>query len=144
MASCANATKYKMCCDDLDLNSRYTTKDNPALKQYNPFVLIQEQWNKEVSSYNNQETNARRDIQDNVNQADFEYFRDIIKGGQCWFCEVRFTNKNLPTLDRIDNGLGYSKNNVQLACQWCNVKSENRHPFVTKGLIQLKRYYLAK
>jgi hypothetical protein len=32
MASCANGTKYKMCCDDLDLNLRYTTKDDPALK----------------------------------------------------------------------------------------------------------------
>jgi hypothetical protein len=39
MASCANATKYKMCCDDLDLNSRYTTKDDPALKQFTPFVV---------------------------------------------------------------------------------------------------------
>ncbi|KAA6383295.1 MAG: hypothetical protein EZS28_021177, partial [Streblomastix strix] len=127
MASCANATKYKMCCDDLDLNSRYTTKDDPK-----------------VSNYNTQDTNAGRDVQYNVNQADFEYFRDIIKGGQCWFCEVRFTNKNPPTLDRIDNSLGHSKNNVQLACQWCNVKRGNRDPFVTKGLIQLKRYYLAK
>ncbi|KAA6383666.1 MAG: hypothetical protein EZS28_020806, partial [Streblomastix strix] len=144
MTSCANATKYKMCCDDLDLNSRYTTKDDPALKQFTPIVLTQEHWNKKVSNDNTQDTNAGRDIQDNVNQADFEYFRDIIKGGQCWFCEVRFTNKNPSTLDRIDNSLGHSKNNVQLACQWCNVKRGNRDPFITKGLIQLKRYYLAK
>jgi hypothetical protein len=39
MASCANGTKYKMCCDDLDLKSRYTTKDDPALKEFNPFEL---------------------------------------------------------------------------------------------------------
>ncbi|KAA6382035.1 MAG: hypothetical protein EZS28_022438 [Streblomastix strix] len=103
MASCANANKYKICCDDLDLNSRYTTKDDPSLKQFTQFVLTQEHWNKKVSNYNTYDTNAGRDIYDNVNQADFEYFRDIIKGGQYWFCEVRFTNKNPPTLDRIDN-----------------------------------------
>ncbi|KAA6366171.1 MAG: hypothetical protein EZS28_038302, partial [Streblomastix strix] len=79
-------------------------------------------WNKKVSNYNTQDTNAGRDIQDNVNQADFEYFRDIIKGGQCWFCEVRFTNKNPTTIDRIDNNLGHSKNNVQLTCSQYNVK----------------------
>ncbi|KAA6380309.1 MAG: hypothetical protein EZS28_024163 [Streblomastix strix] len=144
MASCANGTKYKMCCDDLDLNSRYINRDDQALIQFTPFELTQEHWNKKVANYNMQDTKAGRDTKDNVNQADFEYFRDIIKGGQCWFCEVRFTNKNPPTLDRIDNSLGYSKNNVQLACQWCNVKRGNRDPFITKGLIQLKRYYLAK
>ncbi|KAA6362847.1 MAG: hypothetical protein EZS28_041626, partial [Streblomastix strix] len=91
-----------------------------------------------------QDTETGRDIKDNVKEDDFEYFRDIVYKGQCWFCEVRFTNKNPPTLDRIDSSLGHSKNNVQLACSWCNVKRGNRDPFITKGLIQLKRYYLAK
>ncbi|KAA6364523.1 MAG: hypothetical protein EZS28_039949, partial [Streblomastix strix] len=72
-------------------------------------------WNKKVSSYNMQDTKAGRDIMNNVKEDDFEYFRDIIQRGQCWFCEVRFTNKNPPTLNRIDNSLGHSKNNVQLA-----------------------------
>ncbi|KAA6358170.1 MAG: hypothetical protein EZS28_046303, partial [Streblomastix strix] len=144
MASCANGTKYKMCCDDLDLNSRYVNKDDSALLKFTPFELTQEHWNKKVASYNMQDTKAGRSIKDNVKEDDYEYFRDIIKGGQCWFCEVRFTNKNPPTLDRIDNSLGHSKSNVQLACQWCNVKRGNRDPFITKGLIQLKRYYLSK
>ncbi|KAA6377517.1 MAG: hypothetical protein EZS28_026956 [Streblomastix strix] len=144
MASCANATKYRMCCDDLDLNQRYTNENDPALQFYNPFVLTQEHWNKKVSSYNMQDTKAGRDIKNNVKEDDFEYFRDIVYKGQCWFCEVKFTNKNPPTLDRIDNSQGHSKNNVQLACSWCNVKRGNRDPFITKGLIQLKRYYLAK
>ncbi|KAA6359036.1 MAG: hypothetical protein EZS28_045437, partial [Streblomastix strix] len=145
MASCANGTKYKMCCDDLDLNLRYTTKDDPALKQFlSSFTLTQEHWNKKVANYKIQDTKAGRDITDNVKESDFQYFRDLIYGNQCWFCEVRFTDKNPPTLDRIDNSLGHSKNNVQLACSWCNVKRGNRDPFITKGLIQLKRYYLAK
>ncbi|KAA6369600.1 MAG: hypothetical protein EZS28_034873 [Streblomastix strix] len=144
MASCANGTKYKMYCDDLDLNSRYTNKDDSALIQFTPFVLTQEHWNKKVANYNMQDTKAGRDIKDNVKEDDFEYFRDIVYKGQCWFCEVRFTNKNPPTLDRIDSSLGHSKNNMQLACSWCNVKRGNRDPYITKGLIQLKRYYLAK
>ncbi|KAA6368407.1 MAG: hypothetical protein EZS28_036066 [Streblomastix strix] len=89
MASCANGTKYKMCCDDLDLNSR-------TLEQ-------------ESASYNMQDTKAGRDIKYNVKEDDFEYFRDIVYKGQCWFCEVRFTNKNPPTLDRIDNTLCYER-----------------------------------
>ncbi|KAA6368573.1 MAG: hypothetical protein EZS28_035899, partial [Streblomastix strix] len=144
IASCANGAKYEICCDDLDLNSRYTTKDDPALKQFTPFELTQEHWSKKVASYNMQGTKAGRDIQDNVKEDDLEYFRDIVYKDQCWFCEVRFTNKNPPTLDRIDYNLGHSKSNVQLACSWCNVKRRNRDPFITKGLIQLKRYYLAK
>ncbi|KAA6372242.1 MAG: hypothetical protein EZS28_032232 [Streblomastix strix] len=144
MASCANGTKYKMCCDDLDLNSGYVNRDDQAFVQFTPFELTQEHWNKKVASYNMQDTKAGRDTKDNVKESDFQYFRDIVYKGQCWFCEVRFTNKNPPTLDRIDNSLGHSKNNVQLACQWCNVKRGNRDPFITKGLIQLKRYYLSK
>ncbi|KAA6373779.1 MAG: hypothetical protein EZS28_030695, partial [Streblomastix strix] len=144
MASCANGTKYKKCCDDLDLNSRYVNKDDPALMQFNPFELTQEHWSKKVASYNMQDTKAGRDIKDNVKEDNFEYFREMIQGSQCWFCEVRFTNKNPPTLDRIDNNLEHSKSNVQLACSWCNVKRGNRDPYITKGLIQLKRYYLAK
>ncbi|KAA6396295.1 MAG: hypothetical protein EZS28_008180 [Streblomastix strix] len=133
-----------MCCDDLDLNSRYVNRDDQALLQFTPFELTQEHWNKKVANYNMYDTKAGRSIKDNVKEDDFEYFRDIVYKGQCWFCEVRFTNKNPPTLDRIDNSLGYSKNNVQLACQWCKVKRGNRDPYITKGLIQLKRYYLAK
>ncbi|KAA6396510.1 MAG: hypothetical protein EZS28_007967 [Streblomastix strix] len=83
-----------------------------------------------------QDTKAVRDLETNINQADFEYFRDLIQGGQCWFCEVRFINKNPQTLDRIDNCLGHSKNDVQLACSWCNVKRGIRDPFRNK-------YYLA-
>ncbi|KAA6393583.1 MAG: hypothetical protein EZS28_010889 [Streblomastix strix] len=144
MASCANGTKFKMCCDNLDLNSRYTTKDDPALIQFNPFELTQEHQNMIVASYNMQDTNAGRGIKDIVKESDFEYFREMIQGGQCWFCEVRFTIKNPSTLDRIDNSLGNSKNNVQLACSRCNDKRRIRDPNITKGLIQLKRYFFAK
>ncbi|KAA6372730.1 MAG: hypothetical protein EZS28_031743, partial [Streblomastix strix] len=35
--------------------------------------------------------------------------------GSCWFCKARFTNENRPTLDRINNAIGHTKDNVRLA-----------------------------
>jgi hypothetical protein len=37
MASCANAIKYKMACDDFDLNARYENKTDTSLTRYQSF-----------------------------------------------------------------------------------------------------------
>ncbi|KAA6379989.1 MAG: hypothetical protein EZS28_024485 [Streblomastix strix] len=144
MASCANSIKYKMACQDFDLNSRYVNKDDSSLICYQPFEFTYDYWCRKVGSYNIQDLKAGRDRNYNINESDYEYYKELIKTSSCWFCKAKFTILNQPTLDRIDNSLGHSKDNVRFACQYCNVARSNRDAKITRLKIQLKRYYLAK
>ncbi|KAA6379842.1 MAG: hypothetical protein EZS28_024631 [Streblomastix strix] len=144
MASCANSIKYKMACQDFDLNSRYVNKDVSSLICYQPFEFTYDYWFRKIGSYNIQDLKAGRDRNYNINVSDYEYYKELIKTSSCWFCKAKFTILNQPTLDRIDNSLGHSKDNVRFACQYCNVARSNRDAKITRLNIQLKRYYLTK
>ena len=51
---------------------------------------------------------------------DYEYFHNLILISKCHICDEPFTYDNKPTLDRIDNTKGHSKDNVKLCCEYCN------------------------
>ncbi|KAA6364323.1 MAG: hypothetical protein EZS28_040150, partial [Streblomastix strix] len=144
MANCANSIKYMMACQDFDLNSRYVNKDDSSLTCYQPFEFTYDYQCRKVGSYNIQDLKAGRDRNYNINESDYEYYKELIKTSSCWFCKAKFTILNQPTLDRIDSSLGHSKDNVRFACQYCNVAISNRDAKITRLKIQLKRYYLAK
>ncbi|KAA6362105.1 MAG: hypothetical protein EZS28_042368, partial [Streblomastix strix] len=59
-------------------------------------------------------------------------------------CNARFTWKNRPTLDRIDNSKGHSKDNVIPCCLYCNVCKANHDENQMKLMIQLRKYALFK
>ncbi|KAA6390084.1 MAG: hypothetical protein EZS28_014390 [Streblomastix strix] len=133
-----------MACQDFDLNSRYVNKDDSSLTYYQPFEFAYDYWCRKRGSYDIQDLKAGRDRKNNINESDYEYYKELIKTSSCWLCKAKFTILNQLTLDRIDNSLGHSKDNVRFACQYCNVARSNRDAKITRLKIQLKRYYLAK
>jgi hypothetical protein len=55
-------------------------------------------------------------------------------------CNSGFTSNNKPTLDRKNNKIGHTKNNVQWCCNYCNsVKADGDEEY-TKLFVQLKRF----
>ncbi|KAA6390919.1 MAG: hypothetical protein EZS28_013553 [Streblomastix strix] len=49
-----------------------------------------------------------------------DWIRDKVASETCYLCHNKFTKENKLTLDRIDNSIGHTKQNCQLACQICN------------------------
>ena len=78
----------------------------------------------------------------NVTESDYEYFRDLISTSKCYLCHEPFTNENKPTLDIIDNSKGHSKDNVELACVYCNCAKSNRDEETAKLMINLRKFAL--
>jgi hypothetical protein len=70
-----------------------------------------------VRRYKEQNEKAKRDIKDNVIEADFEYFRDLLGSSVSCLCKEGFMVTNKPTLDRKNNSKGHSKNNAQPCCR---------------------------
>ncbi|KAA6376449.1 MAG: hypothetical protein EZS28_028024 [Streblomastix strix] len=111
MAACSNATKYACTYKDFKVNDNY-----PVINDTSPrFVLQQQYWNSKVLSYEVQDRCQKRDTTDNVKELDFEYFKQLFKDSKCAICGDEFTMNNKPTLDRINNLKGHSKDNVQPA-----------------------------
>lgn len=60
-------------------------------------------------------------------QISYEMYSKIILN-PCFYCETPVSNLGGHSLDRIDNSLGYSENNVLPCCGECN---KIRGPFLT-------------
>ncbi|KAA6387847.1 MAG: hypothetical protein EZS28_016626 [Streblomastix strix] len=85
-----------------------------------------------------------RDPSNSVIINDYDYFKELFKNQRCHICNARFTWKNRPTLDRIDNSKGHSKDNVIPCCLYSNVCKANRDEKQMKLMVQLKKYSLFK
>jgi hypothetical protein len=59
---------------------------------------------------------------------------------KCYLCNEPFSWDNKPTLDRIDNSKGHSKENVKPCCLYCNKYKSNRDEKITKLFIQLRKF----
>ena len=92
-------------------------------------------------NYLKQDEKAKRDTSNNVSPADYDYFKALYHSNpRCYMCCERFTRLNKPTLDRIDNNIAHTKENVKFCCQSCNVYRKNRDADEIKLLIQLRKY----
>ncbi|KAA6353485.1 MAG: hypothetical protein EZS28_050988, partial [Streblomastix strix] len=107
MSQCANAIKYSSAYDDFKMNGDYNVEDTD--KTINITIPY---WTAKVESYIEQDQKKNRDSSKNVTIADYEYFKELFEKQRCYICNCKFTWKNRPTLDRINNELGHSKDNV--------------------------------
>ena len=73
---------------------------------------------------------------------DYDYFKNLFSNSPCYICQAKFTELNKPTLDRIDNKKGHSKDNVKPCCVYCNVTKSNKDENLTRLRIQLRNYAL--
>ncbi|KAA6358741.1 MAG: hypothetical protein EZS28_045732, partial [Streblomastix strix] len=139
MSQCANAIKYSMAYNGFDING-----DNNCESTDNSIEITQNYWRAIVESYIEQDSKKDRDSSNNVTIDDYDYFKELFKNQRCHMCNARFTWNNRPTLDRIDNSKGHSKDNVIPCCLYCNVCKANRDENQMKQMIQLRKYALFK
>ncbi|KAA6367322.1 MAG: hypothetical protein EZS28_037151, partial [Streblomastix strix] len=108
MSACANTIKYALAYWDFKLDQDYTPKDD-----YAPFILTQNYWNIKVQNNLEQDKRRNRDTSKNIKESDCAFYRKLFLSTGCHICKARFTSKNPPTLDRINNDRGHSADNMK-------------------------------
>jgi hypothetical protein len=98
-----------------------------SIKSRHKIVRRGSGYNSIFSSYKN---NAKsRNIEFNL---DFEYFKNLLINN-CFYCNAipanvymrSYYNVTYNGVDRLDNNLGYIKNNVVSCCKICNISKNN-------------------
>ncbi|KAA6387854.1 MAG: hypothetical protein EZS28_016620 [Streblomastix strix] len=140
MAACSNAIKYAKAYEDFDTNGVYLNFEDLSQK----FYLTENYWQSKVRGYESQDKHQRRDTINNVQDSDFDYFKQLFKDSNCSICGRKFTFANKPTLDRIDNLKCHSKDNVQPCCLYCNCFCSNKDKNIGKLFIQLRKYCMIR
>jgi hypothetical protein len=135
LSSNASQTRYATAYRKFDINGDYSA---PTSKP--SFCLTPERWVEMVDGYNFQDKKAKREYKNNVKLKDFEYFKKLLENSVCHLCNERFTNENKPTLDRENNELNHTKENVKPCCLYCNCVKSNRDEKTTKLFIQLRKF----
>ncbi|KAA6381928.1 MAG: hypothetical protein EZS28_022544, partial [Streblomastix strix] len=141
MSACANAIKYALAYWDFKLDQDYMPKDD-----YASFILTQNYWNIKVQNYLEQDKRRNRDTSNKIKESDCAFYRKLFLSTGCHICKARFTSKNPPTLDRINNDRGHSADNVKPCCLFCNkfnVMSSEPHKFIkyTGGPFDMNRMH---
>ena len=116
----ASSTKYALCYKDFDPYKDYSMNTETT------FIPTTKWWQDRVYGYLKQDEAKERDTTNNVSNKDFKYFKDLIQKSRCYLCNEGFTKENPPTLDRINNDIGHTKENVKLCCASCNTIKSNR------------------
>ncbi|KAA6353902.1 MAG: hypothetical protein EZS28_050571, partial [Streblomastix strix] len=142
MAACSNAIKYAKAYEDFNINGLYPNFEDNSQK----FYLTENYWQSKVKGYLSQDKHKKRDTTNNVQDSDFDYFKQLFKVSNCSICGRKFTFDNKPTLDRIDNTKGHSKDNVLPCClKWITGGLSNvMHRVNRSGIDFIKRLYYNK
>ena len=129
-------TKYALAYKD------FNPYENYARQQVTTFQPTKRWWAFKIRAYNEQDKSKGRDISNNVTMADFDYFKNLFQTETCYICHEGFTNENTPTLDRIDNNIGHTKDNVKICCKYCNTVKSNRSEAEARLYVNLRKYCL--
>ena len=136
----ASAIKYAKCYDDFDINGDYTTE----IPRKDRFKITQEWFAKKCESYRVQDEKAKRDTSKNLKGCRDDYIDMVNLYGEqdckCYICNEAFTWNNKPTLDRIDNSIGHTADNVKWCCCRCNKLKSDGDEKMTRLRIQLTKY----
>ncbi|KAI5546883.1 CBG23764 family [Trichomonas vaginalis G3] len=135
LSSNASMIRYSLAYKDFNPSEKY-----PEEEKDSNFILSKKYWQYKVDCYNKQDLKAKRDIKNNVTIDDLDYYRDLILKSKCALCGKAFTYDNKPTLDRIDNDLGHTKENCQLMCCYCNVVKSNKDEEIVRLRVNLRNF----
>jgi hypothetical protein len=113
LSSCANQVKFAMAYKDFNINSDYSQIETT-------FKISEEYSKKKVDGYLNQDTNAERNISKNITMKDYEYFKQLLENSKCSIYNEGFTETNKPTLNRKNNKISHTKDNLVPCCGYCN------------------------
>ena len=137
LSSNASMIRYSLAYEDF--NPRVTYASTTKKSDY---ILTKKAWQFKVKGYNEQDTKAKRDITNNVKEEDYDFFREMFKNEKCYLCGEPFRKDNKPTLDRIDNKKGHSKDNVKPCCEYCNKCKSNKDEATARMNINLRKFAL--
>ena len=139
LSSNASMIRYALAYEDFDPRAFYP--DEPGESDY---MLTKKSWHNKVQGYFDQDRKAKRDTKNNVKDSDYEYFRDLFLTNKCYLCGETFKRDNVPTLDRVDNNKGHSKDNVMPCCEYCNKCKSNNEKETMQLLINLRKFALSR
>ena len=137
LSSNASMIRYALAYSDFDPNETY-----PENTGNSTFKLTKKYWSLKVKSYKEQDEKKKRDTSKNVSDKDYEYYKDLIIESKCYLCGEPFTYDNKPTLDRIDNSIGHTKENCKLCCEYCNKCKSKNDEESSRLLINLRKFTL--
>lgn len=111
---CSACNKMKK---DMDIGSFIRKVTEIYSKSHNLEIAVEEVLvNRTISSYNKYKRNAlSREISFNLTKEEFEN----IVSRECYLCGV--SKPGYIGIDRINNDIGYTKNNVEPCCKYCNL-----------------------
>lgn len=133
--------KTNIQCDETKcINMLYFENDFPEKKDMTSFI------NKKINSYKVQDKKKNRDIANNINLN--ETIELLVASKlKCCYCKktMKIFYDNVRdekqwTLDRVDNKLPHSKENVVVSCLSCNLKKRTRdHNKFKMSFIKIKK-----
>jgi hypothetical protein len=138
LSSAASQVRLSFAYKDFDIHTDY----NNVEKKETPYYLDHYAWTEKVNGYIKQDKAAKRNHENNVCEDDYEYYRNLFLTSKCHMCQARFSWNNKPTLDRLDNNIGHTKENVLPCCNYCNTCKSNRDEETARLFIQLRKYAL--
>jgi hypothetical protein len=93
-----------------------------------------------IKGYNSQDKKKHRSITNNIAEKDYEAIKTMIERSNCHICHDGFTLSNKPTLDRINNEIGHTIQNVKPCCCYCNRYKSDKDDSTRLYMVQLKKY----
>jgi hypothetical protein len=70
LSSCDDQMKFALAYKDFNINFDYSQQTKTTFK------ITEEYFKKKIEGYNNQDTNADRNIKENITMKDYEYFKN--------------------------------------------------------------------
>ncbi len=140
LSSNASMIRYSKLFNDFNLNEAY----NVTIPKADRFNMSKKFWCQKCDNYKAQDRkrNPNQDLSNNVSASDYQYFRNLFLTKPCALCKEWFTDDNRPSLDRIDNNLPHTKDNLQPTCVLCNNIKGNHDENLAKLRINLTKYAL--
>ena len=144
----ASCIKYAMAYEQFENDFKQGKLVKTSNTYYAAFKPNRKWWSNKCSNYyyqdskyNNSHPNNLRNLDKCVCENDYDKFiKKYNKSKCCYLCGEMFTNKNKPTLDRVDNNIGHEFDNCELACAECNKLRSREDANITRLRIQLKNY----
>lgn len=103
-------------------------------------IITEKYRNHKVQIHARQHCNRKRDTTNNIGDPDHEFYEDPFVTEPCYLCDEWLTWDYRPTLDRVDDSIGHSKDNVQPWCVHCNVTKSDGNELATRQLIRLRMF----
>ena len=124
------------------LQTLHKEKNEQTKEEY---ILAKREINKKIASYKKQDIDKRRYVETQF--ITFDETIDLLCESQllCYYCckqmSVFYDNvreKNQWTLDRVDNDVCHSKDNLVVSCLSCNLQKRRRESEAFKFMKQMK------